>query len=108
MKSGSSKIIPPLHSAHHTRKWLRGHSVWTFTWPPNSPDINIIEHAWAELVQRIKNHYPQPQTNDELWQAIQEEWYSPSFNHYIVNSLYPSFPCCVQALLDSEGRHTKY
>ncbi|TXT04334.1 hypothetical protein VHUM_04221 [Vanrija humicola] len=42
--------------------------------PPNSPDLNCIEHAWAELKRRLNLIEPCPGTKDQLWEAAQRVW----------------------------------
>ena len=48
-----------------------------------------------------------PESPDELWEIIQEVWYSDHFNDYVKN-LYQSMPRRMDALLRSEGKWTKY
>lgn len=42
--------------------------------PPYSPDLNCIEHAWAELRRRLSLVEPRPRNIDELWEAAQQVW----------------------------------
>lgn len=95
------------HTAHATRDWIRQHGIITIAWPPDSPDLSCIENAWAELERRVTRRVPRPSTEDQLWAALQLEWYSPSFDTY-VKELYASVPRRIQALLDCNGWWTKY
>lgn len=98
----------PKHTALYIKDWIKNKGIKLVNWPPHSPDINIIENGWAELAKRINHRDPQPQTSDELWEMLVEEWESKSFHQYAVRSLYPSFPDRIQALLGNNGKHTKY
>lgn len=44
--------------------------------PPQSPDLNPIEHLWAEVERKVQER--RPTNKSELFQFIQEEWYSLS------------------------------
>jgi hypothetical protein len=43
-------------------------------WPANSPDLNLIEHAWDILQCRISNRQNQPNSLQELADALVDEW----------------------------------
>ena len=43
-------------------------------WPPQSPDLIIIESLWDHL-DRDRNKL-QPKSKDELWEVLKEAWYN--------------------------------
>ncbi|TFK84764.1 hypothetical protein K466DRAFT_496025, partial [Polyporus arcularius HHB13444] len=71
------------------------------------PDLSCIENAWAELERRVTRCTPRPYTEDQLWGALQREWYSESFDSY-AKHLYASVPRRIRALRDNGGWWTKY
>ena len=64
----------PIHTSNFTRNSLTEHSISNLTWPPKSPDINIIENVWgvmARMVYARGRHY---QNVQDLKVAIEEAW----------------------------------
>ncbi|KAF4660056.1 hypothetical protein FOL47_007305 [Perkinsus chesapeaki] len=67
----------PSHSSSFTRSFLekkgfRGSRL--MKWPPNSPDLNPIEHLWAIIKQGLYRNGTQYHSTDELWEAIKREF----------------------------------
>ncbi|TKA70157.1 hypothetical protein B0A49_13150, partial [Cryomyces minteri] len=70
-----------IHTAKATKEFLEEHGVETIEWPPYSPDMNPIEHAWIHL-KRLVYHVcpdieygPKNQTvREDLEYALQEAW----------------------------------
>jgi hypothetical protein len=86
--------------------WFQKKKVDTLDWPPNSPDMSIIEHVWDYLDRRIRTRTPLPRNRTELWEALVEEW--GNIEEDYIMRLYESMLVHIQALLDAKGGHTKY
>ena len=65
----------PKHVSCQTRDWLDLYHVATLPWPSQSPDLNPIEHLWADLKRRV-GAGPVPATVDELWERLEREWWA--------------------------------
>ena len=73
-------------------------------WPPQSPDINIIENIWSILKAKVQKR--SPKSENELWAAIEQEYYS--IDDSVIIDLYASIPRRLQAVLEAKGEQTKY
>lgn len=96
----------PKHTSKRAKKWFADNSVKLLPWPAQSPNMNIIEHAWDALDRRIRKRQPLPQNLDELWEALQEEWERLGMEY--MQSLYSSMPRLVNLLYRLRGGNTRY
>lgn len=39
----------PKHTSRAAQAWFKEHNFYVLPWPPSSPDMNLIEHAWDVL-----------------------------------------------------------
>ena len=72
------------------------------TWPPNSPDMNVIEHLGPIVGRKlIRKAFRGP---DELWAALLEAFASVTPDQVL--RLHTSTPCRLAALKAAKVRHT--
>lgn len=75
-----------------------------------SPDINIIENGWAQMVRESKIEYDMPaESIAELRIRLKHLWNKVTNNNLTyIHSLYASLPSRMKAIIESEGRISKY
>ncbi|KAJ3518197.1 hypothetical protein NMY22_g13810 [Coprinellus aureogranulatus] len=81
----------PKHKSKLATNWFRQQNIELLPWPPSSPNMNILEHAWDEVDCRIQRREVQPRNLEELWVALQEEWVGLEVSY--IRKLYESIPC---------------
>ena len=86
-------------------------NIQVLEWPPQSPDLNIIEHVyvWCYLKEIMKK-LPVAGSKQDLWShvevAVQHMW-TPELTEKI-NELYESLPNRMQAVIAAHGGNTTY
>jgi hypothetical protein len=75
-------------------------------WPAQSPDLNPIEHMWAEVKRRLASYPEYPSSHGELWERIGREWYS--IPREFCQNLIKSMPRRLAAVYRAKGRTTRY
>ena len=96
----------PKHTSKKAKKWFRDSGLRVLKWPPQSPDLNPIEHLWESLKRKL-NGYPEPPAGIlALWERVQIEWSKITREECV--SLIESMPRRINAVLRAEGGHTKY
>jgi Transposase and inactivated derivatives len=74
--------------------------------PPNSPDLNPIEHIWAYMKDRITKEHSEVSSQMEMMKIVQEMW--DSFTDDQFNVLIESMPARIEAVIKAKGGSTKY
>ena len=107
-KLGSRSVLQhdndPKHTSKTTLALLKKLKVKVIDWPSMSPDLNLIEHIWRILKQKVE--VCKISNICQLREVVMEEW-----NNIPVatcESLINSMPRRVKSVLDNEGGHTKY
>lgn len=96
----------PAHRARVVSDFLEEQDVEHMIWPACSPDMNPIEHLWAELTRILTNLHPQPTNVAELRQAVTDAWELIPLN--MLRTLAEGMPRRVEALQAARGGHTRY
>lgn len=94
----------PKHTAHDVRMWLAYNTPHVLPHPPQSPDLNPMEHLWEELDRRVKKR--PVSTKAELKQALMEEWLG--IGEETTKKLVHSMPNRLEAVIKQKGLPTKY
>ncbi|TWW65000.1 DnaJ -like protein subfamily C member 2 [Takifugu flavidus] len=62
------------HVGRVCRQFLEDEGFETIDWPPRSPDLNPIEHLWDIMFRSIQCRQVDPQTVQELSDALVQIW----------------------------------
>lgn len=94
------------HKARSVREWLNEQPFEVMEWPPQSPDLNPIEHLWATLKRGLNQYERPPKGMIELWERVQAEW--DKIDKEVCLNLIESMPNRIDAVLKAKGRWTDY
>ncbi|SNX83186.1 uncharacterized protein MEPE_01892 [Melanopsichium pennsylvanicum] len=75
-------------------------------WPPQSPDLNSIEHLWGELKKELGKHNTIAKSESKLLKRVEAEWASiaPGTCQTLIESMFRH----IQAVLKAKKGNTKY
>ena len=66
------------HRAGLNKVISSAYGITKYPLPSFSPDLNPIENAWHILKSRLRKRFTRgenwPHSEDELWEALSEEW----------------------------------
>lgn len=95
----------PCHTSRFTSNYFLRNRIRVLDWPPQSPDMNPIEHLWDELERRIMKK-PKATSLDDLYTKLAEVWYE--IPPEVCENLVDSMPRRIEALIKARGGATKY
>ena len=75
-------------------------------WPAYSPDLNPIEHVWAEVKRKLNQYATPPSGVIELYERVDE--IMKDFDKEYIIKLYKSMPSRMEAVIKAKGWWTKY
>lgn len=94
----------PKHTAEIVKHWILYNTPHTLKTPPQSPDLNPIEHLWDVLDKRIRKHHINSQ--NQLKSVLLDEW--TTITEETTQKLVHSRPNRLKAVIKQKGYQTKY
>ena len=95
----------PSHTSRSTVAFLEANGVRVLPdWPPNSPDLNPVEHCWAWMSKQLIGM--RFNNAAELQQAVEDAWASRPPD--LLSKLYGSMVRRLTAVQVAKGAATKY
>jgi len=104
----------PIYKARIIAKWFKENVIEVINWPPYLPDLNLIEHAWVQLKERLHKRFPyiaqmhglKEEVIEELSRALVICWseIAPSFFESLIASIHER---CM-AVKEADGWHTRF
>ncbi len=98
----------PCHKAQIISDWFLEHDneFTLLKWPPQSPDLNPIEHLWDVVEREIRIMDVQPTNLQQLSDAIMSIWAKISEERF--QHLVEFMPQRIKAVLKAKGGPTRY
>jgi hypothetical protein len=105
----------PIHTSAQTNRFFQSHRLIVMKWPPNSPDLNPIEHLWPALKARFHKeweamcHEKVSRSEDalEMYAAMLKRIWEEELEK-IAGNLVESMPRRVEAVRKAGGGHSRY
>lgn len=97
--------LAPAHAARRTQQFLDQQGILRVDWPGNSPDLNPIEHVWADVSRHVRAR-GRPNSKAQLAEWVFAEWDGTSLE--FVRELIRSMRRRISAVIASEGDFTHY
>jgi DDE superfamily endonuclease len=99
----------PIHKAIAVQEWFEQNMADQNVYlPAKSPDLNIIEHYWFLIKQRLSKQYGVFANANELFNAILIEWDNLSNDAELITKMYNSINNRVLSVIAANGGATKY
>ena len=96
----------PVHTSRLVQSYFNENNIYILPCPAHSPDLNIIENCWPELVYGRYANGKQYQHVQELKNAIVREWDTLSQNY--IQKPYKSIPNRILEVIENKGGCTHY
>ena len=98
----------PGHKGWSKAYRLREYIVDVIEWPPQSPDLNLIETCWDHVVEKLGKRFPFEHINSvtRLEALFKEEW--DAITPEYLDSFIRTMPDRIQAVIAVKGGYTKY
>lgn len=96
-----------VHTSRETQTWFRNHpEIQLVNWPARSPDLNLIENVWAQIVQQWEPR--RERTIATLVNHAKEIWEKLRFGPDFLANLIDSISNRLNQVIDRSGYWTDY
>ena len=85
---------------------MKDHGITLLDWPPQSPNLNPIEHLWHHIKVQLQKYETPAKGVWEIWERVAEVW--ENIEPEVCQNLIESMPRRVEAVFKAKGGHTKY
>jgi hypothetical protein len=96
----------PKHTANSSKQWFVDNNVEVLDWPPQSPDLNPIEHMWGEVERRLRSVPGIISGKEDLWEKVQQVWNEMDIDFCI--KLIQSMPERIKDVIKARGGYVKW
>jgi transposase len=96
----------PKHTSNKARIWMEGNDITLLDWPPQSPDLNPLEHLWQHIKVELCKFPTQAKGVWQIWNRVAEVW--GKIEPEVCQRLIESMPRRLEAVIKAKGGHTKY
>lgn len=96
----------PVHRSLLTRLWKKEHHISSFTWPAQSPDINVIENVWKVIKVHVQKDLSHIKSRQDLIESVLKAW--SKLHRTYIRQLYESIPRRIRSVIAQKGSITKY
>ena len=93
------------HCTDEVLELMASFGMETMSWPPYSPDLNIIENVWGLLKSRVYAKDRKYKTEAEIKVVIEQEWNKLKDEQQLFDALYLSIIRRIRDCIDADGGH---
>lgn len=94
----------PKHICNLVKKFINQSKINVLEWPPQSPDLNPIEHLWDEMDRKVKKSQ---RTSMKVFKnALKQTW--DEIDSATLQNLVNSIPKRLKEVIKNRGYATKY
>ncbi|GBC07227.1 hypothetical protein RclHR1_07310019 [Rhizophagus clarus] len=94
------------YTAILTKQWFDDNSIEVLPWPPQSPDLNPIEHLWNDVDRQLKALNIEIRGKDALWEHVSQIWNKMALE--ACTKLIKSMPERIQDVINAKGDYTRW
>lgn len=94
------------HGAKIIKDWIALSPIKFLPWPPQSPDINIIENVWASIKNELWKQIAEIKSSNDIWEKTYQIFNNLTLEY--IHKLYSSLPKRMKAIIDKHGNRINY